>query len=295
MSIAGASAQPFSIDDIEFWVGSGAKSAALVIDWVEDSTDAPALAWGYRWDGMAKGSDMLSAVVSADPRLVARLGGTPGNPNAVYGLGYDADNDNNDKEFQFDDFTAPFDADGFFYSGPADGSSALDSSDYYAEGWFAGFWHYGIASSNPYDGGSWSDTPAGMAGRTLVDGAWDSWAFTPTFDFSAFAENPVAALPPDLPGDFNDDGEVNQADFNLWRSTFGSTSELAADANDNGVVDAADYVVWRKFSSDPMIAAANSQSAPSRATAPEPAAFWLAALSLCVPVLLLPRKREEIL
>jgi hypothetical protein len=291
MSIAGASAQPFSFDDIEFWVGSGANRAALVIDWVEDSTQPPALAWGYRWDASAKGSDMLSAIVAADPRLVARLGGSPGNPNAVYGLGYDTDNDNNDDNFQFDDLTAPFDEDGFFYSGPADGSTALDSSDRYAEGWFAGFWHYGIASSNPYDGGSWSDIAAGMAGRTLIDGAWDSWAFTPTFDFSAFAENPIPALPAALSGDFNHDGHVGQADFNLWRSTFGSTSLLAADANHNGIVDAADYVVWRKYSAGSIGGGAHSQPVPVPATAPEPPS--LVSLSLLTPILFLIRKRKE--
>ena len=83
----------FSFDDIEFWVGNGANRAALVIDWVENAADPPALAWGYRWDGAAKGRDMLTALVAADPRLFAKLGGTPGSPVAVYGLGYDADGD----------------------------------------------------------------------------------------------------------------------------------------------------------------------------------------------------------
>jgi hypothetical protein len=91
-----------------------------------------------------------------------------------------------------------------------------------------------------------------MSDRGLSDGVWDSWAFTPTFDFTAFAENPVAAPPPsDQPGDFNGDGSVDAADYGVWRGTFGSESELAADANDNLVVDAADYVVWRKYATGP--------------------------------------------
>jgi hypothetical protein len=48
------------------------------------------------------------------------------------------------------------------------------------------------------------------------------------------------------PGDYNRDGNVDQADFNLWRSTFGSQSDPRADGNQNGIIDAADYVVWRK-------------------------------------------------
>src|ERR1700752_1966109 len=81
----------FAFDDVEFWVGMGTNRAALVIDWYENSANPPALAWGYRWDGAAKGRDMLMAIVAADPRLFARLGGTLANPVAVYGLGYDAD------------------------------------------------------------------------------------------------------------------------------------------------------------------------------------------------------------
>jgi hypothetical protein len=109
-----------------------------------------------------------------------------------------------------------------------------------------------VASNNPYDGGSWMDSGAGMSDRGLSDGAWDSWTFTPTFDFTAFAENPVAAPPlADQPGDFNGDGSVDAADYGVWRRTFSSESELAADANDNLVVDAADYVVWRKYATGP--------------------------------------------
>ena len=53
------SAQPFTFDDIEFWVGTGANRAALVIDWLENSNEPPALVWGYRWNGTATGRDML--------------------------------------------------------------------------------------------------------------------------------------------------------------------------------------------------------------------------------------------
>jgi hypothetical protein len=48
-----------------------------------------------------------------------------------------------------------------------------------------------------------------------------------------------------LPGDYNHNDEVDAADYVVWRSTFGSTTEWTADGSGNQVVDEADYEVWR--------------------------------------------------
>jgi hypothetical protein len=55
----------------------------------------------------------------------------------------------------------------------------------------------------------------------------------------------IAAPSLDLAGDYNRDGAVGPEDYQVWRSSFGSTSSLDADGNGNNVIDAADYVVWR--------------------------------------------------
>ncbi len=51
------------------------------------------------------------------------------------------------------------------------------------------------------------------------------------------------------PGDYNQDGFVNAADYGAWRSEFSQDifhhGTLIADGNGDGFVDAADYVVWR--------------------------------------------------
>ena len=62
----------FSFDDIEFWVGTGSDSAALVIDWYDDKGGT--LVWGYLFDAaddvQNTGYAMVAAVAKADPRFV---------------------------------------------------------------------------------------------------------------------------------------------------------------------------------------------------------------------------------
>ena len=259
-----SSAAVTSLDDIEFWVGAGANRAGLVIDWAEGSDEPAALAWGYRWDGTATGRDMLVAVLTADDRLFAKLGGSHTNPVSVYGIGYDA---NGAGAFGLDDGTQ-FNAAGIAITSPSDLAVAVDPNDRYAEGWFTGLWHYGVSTGNPFGGGSWTTSPSGMADRTLTDGAWDSWAFTPSFDFSAFATKPLAASPPTtLPGDYNGDDVVDALDYDVWAGAIGATGMHAADGNGDGIVDAADYVVWRdRLGESKSLPQDASQQAPEPAT-----------------------------
>ena len=50
------------------------------------------------------------------------------------------------------------------------------------------------------------------------------------------------------------DGDVDAADYTLWRNTLGSADDLRADGNGNGMVDQADYDVWKNASSTPAAA-----------------------------------------
>jgi len=112
-----------------------------------------------------------------------------------------------------------------------------------------------------------------MASRELTDGCWDSWTYSPTFNFASFAENPIAAPAPFLLGDFNNDGRVDAGDYGIWRSAFGSTVDLAADANRDGTIDAADYAIWRKhFDASAASATGLSIQIPES---------WSATMALC--------------
>jgi hypothetical protein len=48
-----------------------------------------------------------------------------------------------------------------------------------------------------------------------------------------------------LVGDYNLDGTVDAADYVVWRSTQGSTTDLRADGNGDGRVDQADHDLWK--------------------------------------------------
>jgi hypothetical protein len=243
-----------SFDDIDFWVGDGANRSALVIDWHGTFTTDNSLAWGYRWDAPRKGIDILTAIVTADPRLYVRMGPVSGFGTGVFGIGYDA---NNDGEFAINDDTVTFDAAGIAISEPADGATSLDPKDWYAEGWFVGsFWNYGIATSSPFDGGSWTRSGSGITNRNLADGSWDSLAFTP-INTQNNAQNPIAAQPFG-DADFDGDGDVDGRDFLAWQRGFGLTSGATlaqGDANGDGAVNDADLEFWSsQYGSEPLSA-----------------------------------------
>jgi hypothetical protein len=82
-----------------------------------------------------------------------------------------------------------------------------------------------------------------------------------------------------VPGDFNQNGEVDAADYAVWRETLNQTGAgLAADANNDMVVDLADYNFWRaRFG-----AKAATTSALLPATIPEPAAGLLLLLAIAI-------------
>ena len=73
-------------------------------------------------------------------------------------------------------------------------------------------------------------------------------------------------------GDFDHDGHVTASDYNVWRASFGSTTQLDADGNGDHIVDAADYVLWRQ-----QLSIVNGQAAISSRSmnVPEPLSTFI--------------------
>ena len=234
---------PFTLEDIEFWTGTGSHASALVIDWHgADNTDQ-SLAWGYRWESISTTEEMLRSVIQADGRLYAKLSSIQPLGISVYGIGYDTDENG---IFAISDGTS-FDPNGIAVSGTgaADGATAM-APDEYAEGWFDTFWHFGKSDGNPFaQGGGWVTGGGGLSGRTLVDGSWDSLAFDVDFSFDDYAKNPSPAPRPHV-CDLNSDVVCDADDIEaLYSQSWGlPPNGPVFDLNGDNVVDSADLDQW---------------------------------------------------
>lgn len=189
--VAPSRAAPVTVDDfsdIGFWAGTGANEAALVLQFptVAGGTtlEPAAVAWGYRWNGVATFESLLFAlaghivggpqsVAGADPRLAIEV--------SYYGAEW-----------------------GYF----------VDRIDYDQTGLGAG-WSPGVRSIGPYDpdtgeypaqyqrdasGGVWTSAPfelssSGISTTALVPGGWYAFVQADGSAATLTLTQPVSPVP----------------------------------------------------------------------------------------------------
>jgi len=194
------SSTPITFDSIKFWAGSGANRAAMVIQW-NDAGTPTSLLWGYRWDGVATGIDMVQAIAGsatsredgqsvflkvatgADPRLALSL------INYSFGRAVEAlvFNDREIVRTQNDWSTGYWEYSVF-------GGTII--YDLYSDTWdYLGQATYDQQGTTTYSGVNWFFSPIGISERILVDGSWDAFSFAPNFTSIPVVE-PSPALPP---------------------------------------------------------------------------------------------------
>ena len=84
-----------------------------------------------------------------------------------------------------------------------------------------------------------------------------------------------------LPGDYDNDGTVDDADFETWTAAFASTTSPFVDGNRNGIVDAADYTIWRNHLGESIFAGGG---VAAHAAVPEPSSHLLELLAVALVV-----------
>jgi hypothetical protein len=96
-----------------------------------------------------------------------------------------------------------------------------------------------------------------------------------TWDNGAFNGMQLRSL--GLLGDYDHNGSIGLGDYQVWKSTFGSTSNVDADGNGDGIIDAADYIVWRA-----LYVAQLGSGALGSAAVPEPSTALLAWVTIAL-------------
>ncbi|WP_418122280.1 DUF5074 domain-containing protein [Chryseobacterium sp. PTM-20240506] len=168
-----------SFSDIQYWVGTGSKKAAFVVQW-NDGKNPDALVWGFKWDGNATGEDMLKAIAKADHRFYSLLyqGTTFG--TAIGGLGFDLNGQGTNGLYKNNNVTYPlYPLNGIVNTTAYDFDdyTAIDAAnDHWKSGWTTGYWSYWVKNPTDTDFGYSS---LGASSRTLENGAWDLWNFYP--------------------------------------------------------------------------------------------------------------------
>jgi hypothetical protein len=191
--------QAIALDDIPLWTGSGTNRAALVIQWNSpelfnnSSVAAPVanktMVWGYHFNGPATATQMLQAVLAADPKLYVVADATYG--TFIESIGYNLDG--NGVIGVSDGTAANVFTNGFLTSATVDPDAAgpLNQSDLFWSGYFGPNWQVwtelgdagGFAASpdrgnsrywNTLTGiqGQWEYANDGLDELALTNGSW---------------------------------------------------------------------------------------------------------------------------
>lgn len=99
---------------------------------------------------------------------------------------------------------------------------------------------------------------------------------------SAYGDGEIRGFLFQVPGDYNDNGVVDGADYVVWRKTKGTTGEgLAADSNNDNAIDDLDYDEWREtFGNDRDDGHHHGSGSDISSAVPEPHSLILALIVL---------------
>jgi hypothetical protein len=101
----------------------------------------------------------------------------------------------------------------------------------------------------------------------------------------AFSDGEIRGFLSRVPGDYNDNGIVDAADYALWRKTVGNTGEgLKADSNNDNVINDEDYTAWRQNFGHSGLSTPPGSGTAFLTSIPEPSTVALVAIWLLAPL-----------
>jgi hypothetical protein len=185
-----------SFEDIEYWVGSGTNQSVLAIQW-SDGGDPKSLAWGYRWNDMATGLDMLTAIAGLSV-VEPPSGGDP--IETIHGA---------DVRLSLVLWRYGF-GDSLYSASFGSGETTRTQAD-----WDSGYWqywiyggdieytpwdetepsYYQVSGSSNYSSVTWWNSQVGASDRPLINNSWDAYVFLPGFAAQVVAQPTAAAIP----------------------------------------------------------------------------------------------------
>ncbi|HXC35471.1 MAG TPA: hypothetical protein VNV43_06315, partial [Candidatus Acidoferrales bacterium] len=261
LALAGAltltHAHAISLENIQLWAGSGTNRAALVVEWnspeILNQTTVPTpianktMVWGYRFNGTATGTQMLEAILAADPKLYVMVNDEYGGA-IVVGIGYNRNG--NGVIGLTDGITTNYFANGLLTNNDiADSAVPINSGDLYWGGWngpnwqlfteandTGGFYNSPNRGSNPYwdpntySQGQWDFAQYGLDGLYLTNGSWLGFSVAAAGYDSTNSSDPANTIA-------NDDGQAPPSPEGTYVAYVPNTNDFAVQVVSTNSID----------------------------------------------------------
>ena len=176
-----AAVRAFGINNVQYWVGQGTNSCAVVIDFNVKGIPDCSFAWGFRWNGEAPNVTAILKEITARDRRLKMFASTSQYGTFVDAFAYDVDGDGGTFERVWNNESYAYDC---VKSDDDDLFPATESSSYVDD----------ITSNYVYVGTSWmqlggtgvmfddvtfAETPNGVDFTQPENGGWICWRLCP--------------------------------------------------------------------------------------------------------------------
>ena len=186
-------AAAFRMGNIQYWVGQGTNSCAIVVDFNDGEAGNRSFAWGYRWNGEAPSvTAIMNEITANDPRL-KMFASTSQYGSFIEAFAYDADGDGGTFERVWNANTYAYDFvksddDDIFPSLVSNSDVDAETGNYIYTGTS---WMLLAGTETCFESVSFAETPDGADLTTPQNGEWVCWRICPYTSIYDSDWNPV--------------------------------------------------------------------------------------------------------